>query len=359
MTMNIKIKYCFILGFLGGVNQPVLSDSPPNTSLNDPIIKTSLSSSVNKLALSVNNPKLNPALTGNIRTITIQNIGNEDAYGLSIHYPNWPNGTTAKSDCGDILKSSETCTISIKPGAVASAQCDKGTLATPSTVTVSAQNALAIRANVIILNYGCVYEGGYVFSIDDQYSNYHKNMSVGGKVVQTDNEAYSMAWDSSIGCITEPYDKCTITHADNIENGAYYLPAAPQVDVNGNSYRIVNTLPINLLDYAAGLCRQNIAGYSDWYLPAICEWGYYTPNSLTDPGCGPNTAPHMQNILSNLVDNGNIGNLWGMYWSSTENSNSPNLYAWFQYVVHGGYSFQSGSEKSSQMNVRCVRALTT
>lgn len=82
------------------------------------------------------------------------------------------------------------------------------------------------------------------------------------------------------------------------------------------------------------------------------------PNSSTDPGCGTNAEPSMQNMLSNLVDNGNLGNLWGMYWSSTENSNSPNLYAWFQYIASGGSSFQSGSAKASQMAVRCVRALT-
>ncbi|MCX7115241.1 MAG: DUF1566 domain-containing protein [Gammaproteobacteria bacterium] len=349
--MDKKIEYSYILILSIGLIQPSLSAK-------DPILRTALTSNVHQLALSVNNPQLNPALTGNIRTITLQNTGKETAQGLTLHYPNWPDGTTATHDCGEQLPPSGTCTISIKPGSIASSNCHTGTLAIPSTITVSANNALAIRVKVVVLSYGCVYEGGYLFSINDKYSKYPDNVSIGGKVVEASDEADSIAWDPSPGCTTESYDNCYKTLADSIKNGNYYFPGTSTVDPNGNTYRIVTQLPLDPSSYAAGVCRQSISGYSDWYLPSICELGYYMPNSSTDPGCGTNAEPSMQNMLSNLVDNGNLGNLWGMYWSSTENSNSPNLYAWFQYIASGGSSFQSGSAKASQMAVRCVRALT-
>lgn len=320
--------------------------------------KTTLSSSIKNIALSVRNKQLNSALEGNPRTITIQNVGNDLAKGLTIQYSTWPKGASATTTCNRELPQSSTCTISITPGSNASSNCNTGTIATPSVITVSAKNAPAIKINVVILSYGCIYQGGYVFSINDKYAEYPENTSVGGKIISTSDLTYNIGWDSSIACITEPYNNCTVTDATNTHNGNYYFPGKDRIDPKGNTYRIINQLQLDPINYAAGVCRQNMMGYSDWYLPAICEWGYYTPNSLINPGCGDISDPSMQNILSNLVDNGNIGNLWGMYWSSTEDIYTPNMYAWFQYLVGGGGSFQSAASKAGLMNVRCARAMS-
>lgn len=54
--------------------------------------------------------------------------------------------------------------------------------------------------------------------------------------------------------------------------------------------------PTPLSYYAAGLCAATISGYSDWYLPAICEMGYGVAN------CGTSGVPELQNMQANLVN---------------------------------------------------------
>ena len=110
--------------------------------------------------------------------------------------------------------------------------------------------------------------------------------------------------------------------------------------------------PINLSYYAAGLCKQTISGYSDWYLPAICEMGYGAT------ACGSSGAPMLQNMQTSLIDISNLSAPAGYYWSSTENSDSPLYYAWVEGFASGGDSDQFNSDKKDKLCVRCSRALT-
>ncbi|CEK12230.1 DUF1566 domain-containing protein [Legionella hackeliae] len=115
---------------------------------------------------------------------------------------------------------------------------------------------------------------------------------------------------------------------------------------------------VNLTFYGAGLCKATIGGYSDWYLPAICEMGY--DNAAQNTGCGiPPAPPTLQNMQTNLVDNGNIGGLSGPYWSSTESSRgiTQNTDAWDQFFDVGGNSFQD-DDKDGPISIRCVRVIT-
>lgn len=70
--------------------------------------------------------------------------------------------------------------------------------------------------------------------------------------------------------------------------------------------------------YATGLCKQTISGYSDWYLPAICEMGY--TDSDVQPSCGTQEVPTLQNMESSLKDRLDSFFLSGYYWSSTESN---------------------------------------
>jgi len=63
-------------------------------------------------------------------------------------------------------------------------------------------------------------------------------------------------------------------------------------------------------------------------------------------------------MQTNLVDQGNIGNLTGVYWSSTESSVNPTSNAMAQFFATGGSSFQAANNKNLQLGVRCVRAIT-
>jgi len=94
-------------------------------------------------------------------------------------------------------------------------------------------------------------------------------------------------------------------------------------------------------------------GNTDWYLPAICEEGYDGANLSN--GCGTSGSPTLQNMQSNLVDIGDVGNLDFVYWSSTEYSGDPVIDAWEHNFGIGG---QFNVNKSNTLRVRCSRALT-
>ena len=109
--------------------------------------------------------------------------------------------------------------------------------------------------------------------------------------------------------------------------------------------------PTTIAYYAAGLCNQTIATYSDWYLPAICEMGYGIS------ACGTSGAPTLQNIQSSLIDSSGLSAPVGDYWSSTEYSFSPKRFVWFQLFAPNGNN-QDFIVKSTQLGVRCSRVLT-
>jgi len=113
--------------------------------------------------------------------------------------------------------------------------------------------------------------------------------------------------------------------------------------------------PTNRTFYAAGLCKQTISGYSDWYLPAICEMGYDA--NTVGSGCGSSNTPTLQNMQKSLIDISGLSVPAGSYWSSTDGSNYQQQSAWNEYFLSGG-SNQAYSLKNSQAGVRCSRALT-
>jgi hypothetical protein len=119
--------------------------------------------------------------------------------------------------------------------------------------------------------------------------------------------------------------------------------------------------------YAAGLCKATINGYSDWYVPAICEMDAVN-GSFTCVG----GTQSMVNSLSFLIGDPSAGTpatscsppagtncLAGFYWSSTELSFVPQVDAWYeQFSSSGGGNFPGGTSKALQFGVRCSRALT-
>ncbi len=339
---------------------------------------TTLVSSAFSLGLSVNNPALNPALTGTPRVITIFNLGSETAINLSVLYPTWPTGTSANSTCSSTLAPSASCTITVTPGDNATSDCNSGIVPTPGTISVSADNASTITTNVVILSYGCIYEAGYLFSVDDTTPD---SGSIGGKVVSQFDQAAQgaiiwssngnggsgadVAYDSIYG-ISETSSSLSADPSGGQVGGQLSCNGAKDGACNTNNVNIyyqsfASGAPINTSYYAAGLCQANIDGFLDWYLPAICELGYDSNSSPSGSGCGTILAPASQNIQSNLVNNGNIGNLApgsgdNYYWSSTEWSVDPTNYAWYQLMNldESGQQFH-GYDKNGQTGVRCVR----
>jgi hypothetical protein len=234
--------------------------------------------------------------------------------------------------------------------------CTTGIAPVPGVVSVTSDESATASVNVTVLGYGCIYQGGYVFAVDDTTPN---TGSIGGKAAALTDQAPAypdgVVWASD-GTPNQPdfsnipgiYETSTSPCVGNVDGAcdtaqivAYYSPAS--------------AFPPSL--YAAGLCLGDASnGYSDWYLPAICEMSYDSNSSGT--GCGTSSTPLVQNMQSNLVDNPVTNALSGYYWSATEFSGDPQILAWLQYFAGGGGSDQLLVTKLITAGVRCARALT-
>jgi hypothetical protein len=303
---------------------------------------TTLSTSVSSLALAVNDSGTHAALTGTARVIVITNLGLNDA--LSVGYSassSLPTGTTINSTCGT-LSSGASCNLTITPGATPSAAVGD-TAAAPITLSISGSNTNTVTADVSVLTYGSVYQGGYLFSVDDTTPS---TTAIGGKVLQLSDQSSGILWSSDTGGM---YDG----GADiGLSNGSS-IPCVGNSEGKCNTAQITaHYAGVNNSYYAAGLCQQTIAGFSDWYLPAICEWGYDAAS--VGSGCGTVGAPLIQNIQSNLIDSSAVG-LSLTYWTSTEAAGFPADEAWVQV---SSSPFNAQSLKSSLRPVRCVRDLS-
>lgn len=367
--------------------QPSRSDAL-NITLTTVPSPTTLSTNVSHLALSKTGYTEyglpGTPSSGVPRTITVSNTGDVAASNLSISYPIWPSGTTKSSDCPLSLEAGSSCTITIIPGDTATSDgtsaCTTGVAPTPQTISISAVNASMVSTTVVILGYGCIYQGGYVYALDDTTL---QSTSVGGKVASTFDQATpssGIIWSSNdIGGTSQIgiYGISEISTTSTANPNANIISTTPETSVppvlgqtacNGNTdgscdtnniyvyYQPPTTIPgIDLSLYATGLCKLPISGYSDWYLPAICEMGY---GSYTCGGNGAtgNSPPTLQNMQSNLVDTLNM--LSGNYWSSTQASGNPQSGAWIQ-TFSNSQSDQYPSFKIYHYGVRCSRALTS
>ncbi|CAM4407715.1 MAG: hypothetical protein LEGION0403_FIIPPAGN_00912 [Legionella sp.] len=399
-------------GTMGGANAT-------NVGVNCVTNTTTLSTSVSQLALSVTGLTeygvSGTPSSGLSRIITISNTGSNPAVNLSVTLPTWPTGTSNNTTCGSTLTANSSCTITVNPGATATSDgtnpCSSGTAPVPGAVQVSADNATTVSTNVVVLSYGCIYQGGYVYAFDDTTPN---TASVGGKVVTSSDQApnypngivwssnggtgggvggsdpvdasYDMlpgigvASTSAIGSPTyatfvsffsgtytnsNPFTPVSFSMCNGMADGScntgnivafYNQFITNNTQANGGTAPFAaSSGPTNITYYAAGLCKQAIATYADWYLPAICEMGYGSS------ACGTSGAPTLQNIQSSLIDISGFSIPVGHYWSSTEVSDNPQNIAWFQFFATGGGSVQDGSNngrKSSLLAVRCSRALT-
>jgi hypothetical protein len=332
-----------------------------------PPVSTTLTASVSSLGLSVNNPTLNAALTGNPRSITITNTGSIPATNVNYTVtPALPSGASiTPASCGTIAPGG-TCVLTITPGSSASAAA--------SVISLQGDQTNSLTPSVDIVTYGTIYEGGYVFSVNDTTAT---TGSIGGTVAAQQNQSAGIIWSSNSAGV---YDGgISIWGIDELSSTSTPQPNAGspqpatlvtgQANCNGatggscNSNNIVvwystpNTSPsISFSFYAAGVCKSTINGFSDWYLPSVCELGYGSSS-----GCGTAGAPAIQNMASSLVDNpvSGVALAGNIYWSSTEFSSVPQTIAWAEdFSSTAGSSTQIDESKSLLLFVRCARALT-
>jgi hypothetical protein len=135
--------------------------------------------------------------TGAARSLAVTNTSASaiTISSLSAPIPALPGSATvdqsSATDCSKVstLAPRGSCTVTIQPGAAAasSSACTAGTVPTPSVVTIGGNGgALTANASVVILGYGCQYQGGFVFAIDDTTP---AGGSIGAEVVATIDQA--------------------------------------------------------------------------------------------------------------------------------------------------------------------------
>lgn len=325
-----------LLAGCGGDNSPsavATQPSTPPTTPSNPTqpanpVPTVLAASVSTLALSVNDTALNPALTGVPRAITVTNTGS--AAAVDVNYsvsPALPAGTTVSSTCLGTIAVGASCTITLTPGTVPTA-LPGDTNPSPVAISISGSNTNTLASAISVLGYGSVYQGGYIFSIDD-----------------TTPTSGSIA-----GTVTALADTVNGQWSALISTSAQSLSL---VDGRANTQLIVSAVGVSS---AAASCAANTTGgYADWYLPAVCEMGYDANGSGSGCGASPGI---IQNIQSNLIDNGQIAAISGLHWSSTEYQADPLVFAYAQDFETGGSSGQSTFPKFTVFLARCVRAIS-
>lgn len=299
---------------------------------------TTLSISAATLALAARNDAALPAaIPGTPRMVTVTNVGTAEAQDVALSPPvGMPAGTHVISNCGGTLAPLASCTFTITPGKVATTA--------PVALSIQGRNTNTVSSTVQVLAYSSVYQGGYVFAIDDTTPNTH---SVGGKVAAMVDTA-RLPWSPNNDVLA------------GIDERSVAPPCEGAVDGACNTDVIVAhyTGLADPATYAAGVCATSTAeGFMDWYLPAICEAGYDGTGSGT--GCGTRSAPTLQNMYMNVRDGAGLA---GHFWTSTTVSTFAGSTAfWMQDSLSGAPEISHHIEVSRLGTggvARCVRALT-
>lgn len=359
-----------------------LSNITSNHTIKVTFAQATLTSNIDPLALSVNCPTAtagcvhtNIALTGKARQITLTNNGSIAATNMSIVPSGFPPGTTiSSSTCTNMLLPNASCVITISPGTLATSNCTTGT-APDGFITVKADDAIENQVKVWVLSYGCIYQDGYVYSVDDTTL---ETQSIGGKVAALVNQATENApgiiWSADNsgsydgGVSIWGIDDASTAPNSPSPNAGSFSPATHylgQLNCNGATDGSCNTnniyiyystlLTPPLSSYATGLCK-NMPG--NWYLPSICEMG---PDSAGICSVPPLTQleQNMAENLSILID-GCSGPqcLADEHWSSTEGEGNPSEIAWSECFAPNGTSSQCLENKDELLGVRCSKALT-
>lgn len=358
---------------VSGVPNPLQCYQPAqanvlNISITEVAPVTTLSASVSDLVLATDGifttlSGTGGAVSSKSRTITITNTGAQTAnnvqYSIS---PALPAGTVVTpASCGNIAPGGN-CVLTVIPGTTPSASANQAP--TPSVMSVQGSNTPTVTSNITLLTYGNIYQGGFVFAIDD---NTLINTSVGGKVVSQLDQSTGLPWSQSDSSVV-PGIQQTSTPSTPVPALPASPPAPPYAGCLGSFDGNCDTSNILLflinsvvppLNYAAGICTTTISGFSDWYLPAICEWGY--GRGL----CGGTPAnAQTQNVASNIYDRyyatlGNFANLIDVpnrYWSSTTDDDGFGGYNPKYQYFNTGFSDQGNDEpQTTVMYVRCVR----
>ncbi|MBA4211699.1 MAG: hypothetical protein C0449_01325 [Polaromonas sp.] len=294
-------------------------------------------------SLSFTPPAMGLAVSGTPRLATLSNTGALPIAQLTLAPEGLPAGTTLIHNCPDRLEPQASCRLMLLPGDQPSA-APGDAAARPATVRVSSASAPMAALLVSVITHGSVYQGGFVFAIDDSTPI---GGSIGGKVAGLSDLPGQHHWSPALGAA-----------------GVGGLDVAGPNSCDGATDGACNTARIVALHgsgtYAAALCTDSTeGGHSDWYLPTLCELGYdltIAPENFCGTGQQPRLA---DNIRSNLIDlQSPVGNFdANLRWSSNERAADPDLWALASSTTTQN-AFAGGQKVLAERLVRCVRPLT-
>jgi Bacterial Ig-like domain (group 3)/Fibronectin type III domain/Putative Ig domain len=325
------------------------------------------------LTASPSNLALSGLGGGASRTAIIANQSSSDVTIISVSTPSpsLPSGTSVDTSQANACVTGMTlgaaggfCSITIVPGSGSTSTCSIGMTPTASVITVTDNNSDITAANIVVLQYGCQYQQGYIFSIDDTLP---ATGSIGGKVVSLNDQSTGLDWSSDFSSVWGIDDASSIANPSpnaSSSQPATITPGQLNCDALNDGACATNNWFIfygMVGTGAAGLCKATIDGYTDWYLPSAGDWGPFGSTGFA--GNYPrltgsqNVTVGSTNIQNQLAATGIVTNFSAdSYWSSTQYSNTPQDRAWSQFIQSGGSL--SGSSKAAALGVRCARALT-
>ncbi|MBA4697091.1 MAG: fibronectin type III domain-containing protein [Legionella sp.] len=305
------------------------------------------------------------------------------ALGATVAMNTCSNATLAPTGGSCFMEITPATTVSNYTDGTAcnSNSASAGLALSPRTITITMQSGATATANVYVVSYGCQYQSGYIFDINDSTP---LTDSIGGKVATASDQATAVNWSDvgpnstqylpiwgigSNSTINAPAPNDTTPAPNNttLVNGQLNCSGGFDGACNSNNIRVffpASTAPFNstaaycgqILNEFGNTCTS--AGgscYQDWYLPSICELGVVGSGG-EDAGCSSNP---ISSIWSNLFTQSFLGGLTNnTYWSSTESPSGPKGFAWEQSYSVGPSTLQAISVKGVGYNVRCVRLLT-
>lgn len=297
--------------------------------------------------LAVSTESLTLVTSGTARRITVSNQGDLPILALEATAAGLPEGSSLEWNCPAELEGGASCDLVITPGAIPTAVPGHPAPA-PGTVQVTSSNTPGIDVPVSVLTYGSLHQGGYVFALNDTTAS---TTSAEGKVLSTADLASWSVWSPTLVAIPGV--------SDNSAAGPDSCDGA--VDGRCNTARILSTYPSAGRDFAAAQCADHRdGGFTDWYLPALCEltYGSSDPANPEQALCGTPSNPLLaDNARSRLYDQGLFGTaspLW--YWSSTQRSLNEASNAAAARFALGANAFPL--KDATSLPVRCARAIS-
>ncbi len=295
--------------------------------------------------------------------------------------PSLPTGTTlAPLTCitNTVLAANGGfCALILTPGATASsnnasALCTTGVAPVPSVLAVNTDTGF-VTVDAFVLGNGCIYQAGNLFALNDTTPI---TSSVGGTVVYPSDQATSIGWGGvatfdSIWGVDDTSSIVTPSPNASSADPAIYTVGQLNCDAINDGVCATN----NIFAFygpngdVASFCKSGIAGYLDWYVPAICELGPFGSTGLNTGNYpslpGSQSCLSSDNIQDNLMGIANFSSTISMsgsgYFSSMENSSDPLHNIWGQDFSTVGGDKQAGAvgDKFDPANIlRCTRRLT-